>query len=110
MLDDLEQIDQRRAEARRQALLDEDNHIERIKRVFGTPDGVAVAEWLLELSGYWSRVLPDERAIGRFDLGRSIFNQICLADIGIANQLLDRRRKMAESVRMAEKRRIEKAK
>jgi hypothetical protein len=106
MLDDLDQIDQRRTEAKRQALLDEENHLARIKRVFGTDDGVAVAEWLLELSGYWKRLLPDERSIGRFDLGRSIFNQICMADLGIANKLLGRRRALAESMRMAEKNRI----
>lgn len=106
----IEDADQARAEAQRKALADEENHYLRIKRVFGTSEGTEVLEWLLtDLCGYWRGGFDSEREFGRFELGRTIFNQICVADIGIAHNLLDRMRNQAEAVRLAERRRIEKA-
>jgi hypothetical protein len=109
-VDDFDQSQLARQEAQRKALADEENHYLRIKRVFGTPEGTEVLEWLLtELCGYWRGSFDSEREFGRFELGRTIFNQICVADIGIAHNLLDRRRNQAEAVRIEERRRIEKA-
>lgn len=108
MADEFEKRERDKIEAKRQALLDEENRLALIARAFGTPDGIELAEWLLELCGYWSRLLADERSIGKFELGRFVFNQICMADIGIVHKLLDRRKRMAEKVRNAEKRKIEK--
>jgi len=104
----LDEHDEQRAEAQRKALIDEEDHYNAIKRVFGTEEGTVVLEWLLtELCGYWRGSLVTERELGRFELGRTVFNQVCMADIEIAHNLLDRRRKQAEAVRTAEKRRIE---
>ena len=107
-MDDLDQDEAERIEAKRRELAEEENHYAKIARVFGSTDGLDAAEWLLDVSGYWQRVLPDERAIGRFELGRIVFNHFCVADINIAHNLLDRRRKAAELVRTKEKRALEK--
>jgi hypothetical protein len=101
--------DAKRKELHRTALLQEENHYNAIKRVFGTDDGTVVLEWLLtDLCGYWRGSLANERELGRFELGRTVFNQVCMADIEIAHNLLDRRRKAAEAVRNEERKRIEK--
>jgi hypothetical protein len=107
-VDDFDQDENERIEAKRRALLEEENQYQRLARVFGNADGLEAAEWVLNLSGYWSKVLPDERTLGRFDVGRTFFNELCLADINIAHNLLDRRRKAAELVRTKEKRALEK--
>ena len=99
-----------RAEEKLSALLAEENHYGQLKRVFGTPDGLDVLEWLLtDVCGYWRGRLDTEREIGKFELGRLVFNQVCLGDIDIVHTLLDRRRKKAEDIRLKEKRAIEKA-
>lgn len=105
MIDDLEE---KHREAQRAALVEEEAHYTRLARVFGTGDGVEVLEWLLDVSGLWSRAIPDERAFGKFELGRFIYNQISMADIGIAHALLDRRAHKAQEIRNAERRRVEK--
>lgn len=101
-------IDEQRAEAQRKALIDEEAHYNALKRVFGTAEGADILEWLLtDLCGYWRGSLATERELGRFELGRTVFNQVCMADIDIAHGLLERRRHKAEAVRNAEKKRIE---
>jgi hypothetical protein len=101
--------DEQRAEAQRNALIEEDRHYANIKRVFGTADGLDVLEWLLtDLCGYWRSRFDTEGERGKFELGRFIFNQVCVADIDICHALLERRRKQAEAVRNEERRRIEK--
>jgi hypothetical protein len=107
-MDDFDEPEAARIEAKRRELLKEETHYSCLARVFGTAEGLDAAEWLLDVSGYWERLLPDERAIGRFELGRIVFNHFCLADINIAHTLLDRRRKAAELVRAKEKRALEK--
>ena len=100
--------DEQRAEDKRKALLDEENHYAVIRRVFGTTDGLDVLEWLLtDLCGYWRSRFDTEGERGKFELGRFIFNQVCVADIEICHALLERRRKQAEAIRNAEKKRIE---
>ena len=99
-----------RKEAQRRALLEEEAHYASLSRVFGQSEGIEALEWLLEIAGYWSRVLSDERAIGKFELGRFIFDQVCLADLSIAHKVLERRRKKAEDVRSKERRRIDELK
>ena len=106
MIDD---HDEQHAESQRKALLEEENHYATIRRVFGTQDGMDVLEWLLtDLCGYWRSRFDTEGERGKFELGRFIFNQVCVADIEICHALLERRRNQAESVRIAEKRMIEK--
>jgi hypothetical protein len=101
--------DAKRKELHRTAFLQEENHYNAIKRVFGTDDGTVVLEWLLtDLCGYWRGSLANERELGRFELGRTVFNQVCMADIEIAHNILDRRRKAAETVRNKERKRFEK--
>lgn len=94
-------------DAKRRDLLEEEAHLARLKSVFGSGDGIAVLEWLLDVSGYWSGSVPDERAFGKFELGRFVFNQVCLADLEIAHKILDGRRVAAENIRRDERRRIE---
>ena len=104
----LDEPDEQRAEAHRKALIDEDNHYAALRRVFGTPDGMDVLEWLLtDLCGYWRSRFDTEGERGKFELGRLVFNQICVADIEICHALLERRRKAAEAVRNAERKQIE---
>ncbi len=107
MIDDYDDRQQANAEAQRKALIEEENRIVRLRRVFGSGEGLDVLEWILQLSGYWVGEFHDERAIGRFELGRHIFNQVCMADLGIASAILDRRRKAAEAVRNAQKKKAE---
>jgi hypothetical protein len=105
----IDDTDKERAETQRQALMREEAHYAAIKRVFGTADGIDVLEWLLtDLCGYWRSRLDSERELGKFELGRFVFNHVCMADMNIAHSLLDRRRKSAESIRNAERQRIEK--
>jgi len=105
----LDEHEDKRAEAHRKALNDEEAHYNAIKRVFGSDEGTSILEWLLtELCGYWRGSLVTERELGRFELGRTIFNQVCMADIEIAHNLLDRRRRQAEAVRNEERKRIDK--
>jgi hypothetical protein len=105
----IDDTDKDRAAAQRQALMQEEAHYNALKRVFGTDTGLDVLEWLLtDLCGYWRGRLDNERELGKFELGRFIFNQVCMADMNIAHSLLDRRRKAAEAVRNAERQRIEK--
>ncbi len=107
----LDEHDEQRAEAQRKALIDEEKHYATIKRVFGTADGLDVLEWLLtDLCGYWRSRFDTEGERGKFELGRFIFNQVCVADIEICHELLERRRKQTEAIRNEEKRRIEKRK
>jgi hypothetical protein len=105
----LDEHEDKRAEAYRKALNDEEAHYNALKRVFGSEEGTDILEWLLtELCGYWRGSLATERELGRFELGRTIFNQVCMSDIEIAHTLLDRRRRQAEAVRNEERKRIEK--
>ncbi len=102
MIDD----DEKRLEAQRAGLLKEEAHYASLCRVFGTPEGQDVLEWLLEISGFWRSTLETERQLGKFELGRFVFNQICMADADIAHAQLDRKRRQAEAVRNSEKQRI----
>jgi hypothetical protein len=104
----LDEHDEQRAESQRKSFIDEEKHYANLRRVFGTPDGMDVLEWLLtDLCGYWRSRFDTEGERGKFELGRFIFNQVCVADIEICHALLERRRKHAEAIRNEEKRRIE---
>jgi len=98
MIDDLEQREHDLLRQQHDRLITEENHYTRIKRVFGTEDGFIIFEWLLELTGYWSTNLTGERNIAKFELGRTLFDQLSLADLDLASAILDRRRsaKLAE--------------
>ena len=100
--------DQKRIEQIQAAFAKEESRYNKIKRVFGTPEGLDVLEWLLtDLCGYWRGSLDSERELGKFELGRYLFNQVCMADIGIAHFMLDSRRRQAEAVRIEERKRLE---
>ena len=99
----------KRKEQQQAELAKEEAHYGRLQRVFGTADGLDVLEWLLtDVCGFWRSRLDTERELGKFELGRTLFNQVCMADIEIAHSLLDRRRRQAEAVRNAERRKLEK--
>jgi hypothetical protein len=101
--------EEQRAERKRAALIEEERHYETLRRVFSTADGADVLEWILtDLCGYWRVRLDGERELGKFELGRHLFNQVCMADIGIIHNMLDPRRKAAEAVRIEERRKMEK--
>jgi hypothetical protein len=107
MIDDYDSRQDASNEKRRKALVEEENHRIILQRVFGSDDGAYVLRWLLDLCGYWASSFPTERAFGKFELGRTVFNQLCLVDLSIINALLDRRRQQAEAVRIEERKRIE---
>ena len=94
----LEQMLQERAE--------EENHYARLARLFGSADGFALLQWLMDITGYWEPGLHDERAVARYELGRLIFNQASLADLAVINRLLDVRREEKLKQLEAEKRQI----
>lgn len=95
-------------DAKRKELLEEDAHYKRLATVFGTKDGREVLAWLLDLCGYWTDRMDTERLLGRFELGRVIFNHICVADFDIASDQINRRRLLALEARRDEQRRLEK--
>jgi len=95
-------------DAKRKEFQAEEAHYRRIKAVFGTQDGRDVLAWVLDLCGFWASRLPDERQLGKFELGRAIFNAVCVADIDLASDQLSRRRSMALEHRRDEIQRIEK--
>src|SRR3989304_9323405 len=98
----------KRSEAHRADLMAEEKHYNQLKRVFGTPEGLDVLEWLLtDVCGYWRGRLDTERELGKFELGRLVFNQVCIADVEIAHAMLDRRRRQAEAIRNQEKRKVD---
>jgi hypothetical protein len=87
-----------------QELSDEEAFNAKVARVFGTPDGIEVAEWLLrDLCGYWRKPIPD---VGVYEVGRSFIHAICLADMDIWTKLVKRRMALAEEGRAAEKKRF----
>jgi hypothetical protein len=103
MMDDEKQLNERRA-----ALMEEENHYNALRLVFKSSEGLDVLEWLLnDVCGYWRGTMDSERQIGKFEIGRLIFNQICIADMAIIHAILDRRRRQAEAVRIEERNRIE---
>ena len=66
--------DQKRREQHAAALAQEEAHYNRIKRVFGTADGLEVLEWLLsDVCGFWRGRLDNDRELGKFELGRLVF-------------------------------------
>jgi hypothetical protein len=94
-------------DGKRKDLQAESDHLDRIRKVFSGDDGLAVLEWILsDLCQFWSLGL-DASNIGQFNLGRSIFDTVTLADINIAHALLDRRRAIADRVRREDEKRLE---
>lgn len=95
-------------DAKRRDLQAEEDHRFRIGKAFGGDDGLAVLEWILsDLCGFWDTSV-DSETLGKFNVGRTLFNHISLANPDIAVAILQRRRQAAESVRMAEIKRLEK--
>lgn len=102
--------DETTAELYQRVLASEERRYAQLKKVFGSPEGIEVLEWLLtDLCGFWRGSLDSDRTLGKFDLGRTLFNQVCMADIEIGHTLLARRRNMAIEARNEERRRLEKA-
>lgn len=100
--------DAERKSAQLAELVKEEKHYKQLATVFGSPDGLDVLEWLLtELCGYWRSGLDTERTIGKYELGRTLFNHISISNLDICSALLDRRRSAAEVERINERRRIE---
>lgn len=96
-------------ESLRRDIADEDAHYSRIKRVFETPEGVAVAEWVLsELCGYWLPSLGSDN-LGRYSVGRAFFHALSVADIGICHRILDSRRALADRQRAEDKAKLSQA-
>ncbi len=96
-------------EAKRRDIADEDAHYNRIKRVFESPEGIAVAEWILsDLCRYW---IPSVGAddLGRYNVGRVFFHALSVADIGICHRILDSRRALADRQRAEDKARLSEA-
>jgi len=91
MIDDLEQREHDLLRQQLNRIVEEENHYKRLARVFGTEDGFCIFEWLLELTGYWSTNITGERNLARFELGRTLFDQLSLADLNLALAILDHR-------------------
>lgn len=100
-------MENEKIEAQRAVLNSDENRRVMLSRVFGGADGRELLEWLLDISGFWLSSHPDERAAGKFELGRFVFNSVCMANLETVFEVLIDRRDKAER-RMAEyKRRLE---
>jgi hypothetical protein len=104
---DREATKKARIDTKRKDLLEEEAHFARLRSVFGTAEGLDILEWLMDICGFWAAGISDERALGKYELGRFMFHQVCLADIAIATEMFDRRRRAAEAVRRSERKQIE---
>ena len=89
------------------SLLEEENHYTRLSRVFGTDEGIEIFEWLLELCGYWKSTVAEERQLGKHELGRFIFNQLCVANMNLVVRVLQRRKAESDKVRADERKKVE---
>lgn len=91
---------------KKKRLLSEEQLYSDIRQVLGTEHGFRVLQWVLcELCHFWtgsvSRLEPTER--GQFDVGRSIFNALVMADVDGAFRMFEHRRALAEAALVKEK-------
>ena len=107
MIEDYDTKRKASIEAKRKELDEEEKHFARLRKVFGTPEGTDIFIWLLDLLHYWTERIDSDRHMGRFELGRYLFNQMCLADMATVNEVLARRSKAAESMRIEERRALD---
>lgn len=87
-------------------LIKEEAHYTRLANVFGSSEGIEILEWLLEICGYWTASIENERRMGKFEIGRHLLNQLCIADIELVHVILSRRGQVARAEMDAEKKRV----
>ena len=90
------------AKSRINEITEREKHYKLLAEVFGTENGVKVAEWLLDLTGYWSGICKG-RSIGKYEIGKTIVDHICMADTEIFNEILSRRKHTAVTAMEREK-------
>jgi hypothetical protein len=84
-------------------LADEDNRYIRFSKVFGSNEGIEVFTDLLEVCGYWRETINDERTMGKFELGRLLFNLMSVANLEVCHTILKRRADAVITRRMQDK-------
>lgn len=95
-------------DAKRKDIADEENHYATLRRVFNTDDGIAVVKWLLsDLCEFWCSSVDDNNR-EKFNVGRTFFHHLTLADVGICTRILAERRADVDAARINDKNLIEK--
>lgn len=110
MIDEVKARKKASIDAKRLALMKEENHYTTLRRIFGDDDGLAIAEWILDdLCGFWLPGLArlDANALGSFDVGRKFFHALTVADVGITERILSNRRRLVTDLMQDEKDKIE---
>ena len=87
-------------ERRLQEIAEEEAFDARLARVFGSADGIEVAEWVLGILGYWKPV----KDVPLYEAGRLFLHKLAAADIDLWHRLVERQQARATDAREAEKR------
>ncbi len=93
----------RNAEQALEELVQEENHLRMLHNVFGQGDGPKVLEWILDACGYWNAAPQGERAVGKLDFARYLYNQVSMADPEVTYAIIALRRNSAEEQRRADR-------
>ena len=80
-------------------IAEEESFDARVTRVFGTPDGIEVAEWLLQVFGYWRPV----KDLALYEAGRLFMHKIGAANLDLWLSIVKRQHQRALDTRAAEK-------
>ena len=86
-------------ERRLREIAEEEAFDARLVRVFSTPDGIEVAEWILQIFGYWKPV----KDIVLYESGRLFMHKIGAASLELWNELVARQHQRALDERAKEK-------
>lgn len=92
-------------ERRLREIVEEEAFDARMVRVFGTPDGIEVAEWLLQVFGYWKPV----KDVVLFEAGRFFMHKLGAASLDLWTQLVARQHQRALDERAKEKQKFNQA-
>jgi hypothetical protein len=95
-------ISKREKDAKLQELIEEENNLALIKRVFGNQDGFEVLNWIIsDICNFWVRAITPAE-LGKYEVGRTLFNRVIIADPALAFKILEARKNLAESIRQRE--------
>jgi alkylation response protein AidB-like acyl-CoA dehydrogenase len=92
-------------ERRLREIVEEEAFDARMVRVFATPDGIEVAEWLLQLFGYWRPV----KDVQLYETGRLFMHKLGAASLDLWTQIVARQHQRAMDERAEEKKKFNQA-
>lgn len=83
-------------------IAEEETFLAKLARVFSTPEGIEVAEWILHVTGYWRPV----KDLALFEAGRLFVLKLAEADLDLWRGLVERQQRRAVEDRAGEKRKL----